>query len=46
MITRRNEFKTLTKHNTCNCKCKFMVENVIQIKSGTKNCIDMSVKIQ
>ena len=32
MITGINESKTLTKHTSCQCKCKF--ENIIQIKSG------------
>ena len=38
MITGINESKTLTKHTSCQCKCKF--ENVIQIKSGVTINLD------
>ena len=33
MITGINESKTVASHIDCKCKCKFEVENVIQIKS-------------
>ena len=33
MVTGINESKTLAKHIACKCKCKLMVESVIQIKS-------------
>ena len=32
MITRRNEAKTLTKVVSSDCKCKFVVGNIIKIK--------------
>ena len=41
MITKINEFKTLTKHISCDCRCK---KNNIQIESGIKNCVDVSAK--
>ena len=34
MITGINEPKTLTKHISCNCKCKFDEKNVIQINGA------------
>ena len=45
MIT-TEESKTLTKHMLCDCKCKFDDKKIIQIKSGTKICTDVSVKKQ
>ena len=44
MIAGINELKTLTKHMTCKCKCKLMVESVIQIKSGITINLDASAK--
>ena len=41
MITKINEFKTLTKHISCDCRC---TKNNIQIESGIKNCVDVSAK--
>ena len=34
VITGINESKTLAKHISCECKCRFDVKNVIQIHSG------------
>ena len=45
-ITRINESKTLTKYFSCMVNVNVMVENVIQIKRGIKNCVDVSAKIQ
>ena len=45
MITRINEPKTLTKHISCKCKCKFDGRKLIQIKSGITRNADMSAKI-
>ena len=45
MITWTNESKKkLTKHMSCECKCKLMEENVIQINSGITININVSVK--
>ena len=44
MITRINEWKTLTNHVSCECKCKFDEKNVIQINGGTTINVDVSVK--
>ena len=38
MITGINESKTLTKHTSCQCECKF--ENVIEIKSRVTINVD------
>ena len=46
MIIRIYESQTLTKPILCKCKCKFKVENVIQIKSGVTLNVNMSTKIQ
>ena len=43
-ITRINESKTLTKHISCKCKCKFNVKHVIQINGGITINVDVSVK--
>ena len=40
MITKINESKTLIKYIPCDCR------NVIRVKSGMKNCADVSVRIQ
>ena len=45
IITIIYELKTLTKHISCNCKCKLMLENVIHIESGIKICVEESIKI-
>ena len=29
MITKKNESKPFKKHTPCNCRCKFVVENVM-----------------
>ena len=44
MITRINESKTLTKHISCECKCKFDGKNVIETHGGITINVDMSVK--
>ena len=46
MITRTNEAKTLVKHISCECKCKFNLTtcNVIQIKNGMMINVNVSVK--
>ena len=44
IITGINELKTLTKHISCECKCKFDGKNVVQINGGTTINVDMSVK--
>ena len=42
-ITGINEWKTLTKHISCECKCKLIVKNVVQIKSGIMKNVDVRV---
>ena len=46
MITRRNKSKTLKKifHEIINVN--LMVENVIQVKRGMKNCVDVRAKVE
>ena len=44
MITGINESKTLTKHISCEFKCKFDEQKVIQINGGITINTDMSVK--
>ena len=44
MITGINELKTLTKHISCECKCRFDGKNVIQINGGTTINVDVGVK--
>ena len=44
MITGINESKTLTKHISCKCKCRFDGKNVIQISGGITINVDGSVK--
>ena len=46
MITRTNESKTLIKYISFKCKCKFIGRKCIQIKSGMKNCVDVSANIR
>ena len=33
MITNKNEAKAMTKHISCDCKCKFNSQHVIQVKN-------------
>ena len=44
MITGINKSKTLTKHISCECKCRFDGKNVIQINGGITINVDKSVK--
>ena len=48
MITNKNEAKTIQKCISCNCKCKFKKQHVIQNKYGMmkhiKKNIEMVVK--
>ena len=47
MITGINELKTLTRHVSCKCKCKFDKKNsnfVIQINSRITINVDVSVE--
>ena len=44
MITGINESKTLTKHISCKCICRFDVRIVIQINVRIKINVDVSVK--
>ena len=44
MITGKNESKTLTKHISCKCKCKFDGENAIPINGGITINVIVSVK--
>ena len=45
MIARTNESQTLIKHISYACKVSFMLENVIQIKSGIMENVDVGIKI-
>ena len=45
MITNKNEAKTITKHISCDCKCKFNTQHVIQIKNGIIKHVNVNVKI-
>ena len=45
MIVRVNEYKTLTKRISWECKCKLMVEMVMEIKSGITTNNGMNLKI-
>ena len=44
MITGVNESKMLTKHISCECKCRFDRKNVIQINGAITINVDVSVK--
>ena len=44
MITGINESKPLTKHISCECKCKFDGKNLIEINGGITVNFDVSVK--
>ena len=44
IVTRINESKTLTKHISCKCECRFDGKNVIKINGGITINVDMSVK--
>ena len=46
IVTRINESKSLIKHISCGCKCKFDGKKVIHFKNGIKIFVDVSVKIQ
>ena len=39
-----NGSKALTKHKSCQCKCKFLGENLIQINGRVTINLDVSVK--
>ena len=46
MITNENEAKTMTKHISCDCKCKFNSATCkIQINNGIMKHFNVSVKI-
>ena len=45
MITGINKSKTLTKHISWECKCRFDGKNVIQINGGITINVDVNVKI-
>ena len=44
MIREITESKTLTKHISCECKCRFDGKNVIQINGGIIINVDVIVK--
>ena len=44
MIREITESKTLTKHISCKCKCRFDGKNVIQINGGIIINVDVIVK--
>ena len=44
MITGINESKTITKHISCECNCKFDRENLIQINGGISINVHVRVK--
>ena len=44
MITGINGSTTLTKHISCECKCRFDGRNVIPINGGIMTEVDVSVK--
>ena len=44
MITGINESKTLTKHTSCKCKCKFDGRKLIQINGGITLNVNVSVE--
>ena len=44
MITEINDSKTLAKHISCKCKCRFDGKNIIQINGGKTTNVDLSVK--
>ena len=44
MVASINESKTLTKHVSYKCKCRFDGKNVIQINGGITINVDESVK--
>ena len=45
MITRINESKTLTKHISCKCKCKFDGRNVTHVRIDIMINVGVSAKI-
>ena len=44
MIANKNDAKTMTKHISCDCKCKFN-STTFQIKNGRMKHVNVSVKI-
>ena len=45
LVTRKHKSKTLKKIYYASINVCLMVENVIQIKRGMKNCVDVSAKV-
>ena len=45
MITNKNEAKAMRKHISSDCKCKFNIQHVLQIKNGIKKDVNVNVKI-
>ena len=45
MITNKNEAKTMTKHISCDSKCKFNSTICIQIENGIIKHVNVNVKI-
>ena len=44
IITAINESKLLAKDISCDCKCRLMEKNIIQINGGIMINVDVSVK--
>ena len=44
MITGINKSKTLAKHMSCECKCRYNRKNVIKINDAITINVDVSVK--
>ena len=45
MITTIDELKTIVKHISCDCKCKFNRANlIVQMKNGIMKHVNVSVK--
>ena len=45
MMTNKNEAKAMTKHISCDCKCKFNSTQVTQIKNGIIILDNVNVKV-
>ena len=45
MITRTNKAKTLIKPSLCDCKGKFIIQHVIQIKNAMMKHVSVSVRV-
>ena len=45
MITNKNEAKAMTKHISCDYKCKFNSEICNQVKKGTIKHVNVNVKM-